>query len=368
LAQAEFHRHHRALNIIFDSSQSSLFTTAAEIYQNIRLIAKQAVFKALWEVCKKASDYSENALAEIEVLATKYFHVAISEIESSRHGSRIELVIPSDKRDHLIKISESDSGFVLADVTFPEGSRVMITSQDSNTRISASLENTAILVDSRYFLLAQKMEEFRAGIGDIIGIWTALEYSRVLTDLILAEKVTLNRSRTALAFEAAWSIKELEIFGSTDYLKTEADLTTIAIDLLNGPGKKLIVCRENIYELLPPTPLRKTPGISVYRDLKVKNVDYRRQDPAGLLGLPTATPIPLGTSGATIWWGQWEVTIETEESPVEEIFDFDNPNIPRPCGDFCAHLPLAYRWKFSEKEFKTIITIFSPRPFMIFVQ
>jgi len=97
-------------------------------------------------------------------------------------------------------------------------------------------------------------------------------------------------------------------------------------------------------------------------------VIYWRQDPAGLLGLPTATPIPIGSSGATIWWGQWEIIIETEENPIEEIFDFDNPTIPRLHDGFFVHQPLAYRWEFSEKRYSTIISIVSPKPFAMFVR
>ncbi|MEM4724654.1 MAG: hypothetical protein QXP01_06550, partial [Candidatus Hadarchaeum sp.] len=289
--------------------------------------------------------------------------------ELSEHDARIELIVPEEAKWSLIKISEAAGGFVHATVSLPNESRIKITTWDSSAKISIPFENVDLLIDSRYFLLARKMDEFVKKKGNIIGLWTALEYSKFLTDLIRSKKVVLDRSNTKKAFEAAWAIQELETFGSTDYWA--AMLTEIRndIDSSAGHGDDLeIFCRENIYELLPPAPLKEVPGISVYRDLKLKDIIFQRQDPAGWMGLPTATPIPLGTSGATVWWGQWEITIETEEEPVEEIFDFDYPTIPVIYGSFCAHLSLAYRWEFSEKKFTTVVTIVSPEPFLILIR
>lgn len=369
VAQTELFQHQESLAIASDSSLSFLFTTAAEIHSDLQLIAKHAVYQALWEVGKLASDYPENRLQEIELRATEHFQTLISELEFSKHDARIELVVFEEAEHPLIKISEAAGGFVHATVSLPEEARIKITAWDSSAEISIPFENVDVLVDSRYFLLARKMGEFVNKKRNIIGLWTALEYSKVLTDLILSKKVALDRSKTKTAFEAAWAIQELETFGSTDYWATAATGIRIGVDSSVGQNDKFgIFCRENIYELLPPAPLKEVPGISVYRDLKIKDIIYQRQDPAGLLGLPTATPIPLGTSGATVWWGQWEITVETEVEPVEEIFDFDHPTIPLIYGGFYTHLPLAYRWKFSEKKFTTIISIVSPEPFLIFVQ
>ncbi|MGQ9787787.1 MAG: hypothetical protein ACUVQM_00505 [Candidatus Hadarchaeaceae archaeon] len=368
VAQAEFVRHHESLNIVSDYSLSFLLTTAAEMHNNLKLITKNAVYHALWTVCKKASDFPENRLQEIELRATRYFLTAISEFEFSKHDARIELTVAEEVEDPLIKISEGEEGFVRAKVSLPEGSRIKITSWDGRARISIPFENVDVLVDSRYFLLERKMEEFIKKKGKILGLWTALEYSWVLADLILVNKVELDGIKTKKTFEAAWSIQELETFGSTDYLAMKATNVQVDYGPLKKPVDKIITFRENTYELLPPVPLKKLPGISVYHNLDVKKVVYQRQDPAGLLGLPSATPIPLGTSGATVWWGQWKITIEIEEEPIEEIFDFDNPTIPHIYGGLCTHLALAYRWRFSEKKFTTILSIVSPKPFLIFAR
>lgn len=366
IAQIEFVQHHKSLNTISDSSLSFLFTAAAEVHSSLQLITKHAVYQALWGVGKRASDYPENRLQEINLRATRLLLNAISELEFSTHDPRIELIFPEEAGGSLVKISEGEGGFVRATVSLPEGSRIKISSWDGRATISIPFENVDVLVDSRYFLLERKMEEFTKNKGNIIALWTALEYSWVLADLILSDKIGLDSSKTKEAFEAAWAIQELETFGSTDYW------ATISTNIQVGDGSlkieyfdKFVTSRENLYELMPPAPLKKVPGISVFRNLNVKDVVYRRQDPAGLLGLPTATPIPLGTSGATLWWGQWEIIIETEDEPVEEIFDFDNPTIPHIYGGFCAHLPLTYRWQFSEKKFTTVISIVSPQPFLI---
>ncbi|KUO42660.1 MAG: hypothetical protein APZ16_04845 [Candidatus Hadarchaeum yellowstonense] len=367
VASVALSTHQRSKNIAADTSVSSLATMAAEVHGNLQLILKQSVYQALWEVGKEASRYHENGLAEIELRATKYFSTLVSALDYRKHDARISLDLHEEERWPPIKISAAENDLVLAQASLPEGSRIKLSSWDGSVSLAIPFENVKVLVNSRYFLLSRKMDEFIEKRGNIVLTWTTLEYSRALSSLILTGRVELNRARTRATFEAAWALHELSVFGSSDYLAVGGDKIGS-----NWWEKARVISensinREKIYELLPPPPLKNFPGISVYHEFKVKDVIYRRQDPAGLLGLPMATPIPIGSSGATIWWGQWEIIIETEENPIEEIFDFDNPTIPRLHDGFFVHLPLAYRWELSEKRYSTIISLVSPKPFAMFV-
>jgi hypothetical protein len=128
--------------------------------------------------------------------------------------------------------------------------------------------------------------------------------------------------------------------------------------------------RENIYELLPPPPIKSSPGLSVYHDFSVESVEYKREDIVGLLLDPltdssTATPIPIPFIGITLWWGQWNTEIELEHRAVEEIFDFDNPTLPLANGTGYVHSPLAYKWNVPDETFDARVIVVSLKAFTV---
>lgn len=131
--------------------------------------------------------------------------------------------------------------------------------------------------------------------------------------------------------------------------------------------------REQLYELLPPKPIRPQPGISVFDELDIGNVKYKRVDPCGRLGGASAppTPIPLWFIDVTLYWAQWEVTLELENKPIERIFDFPNQTIPRSpldgnvVGLAKIHEALGYRYELPRKSFSFTLVIVSPQYFNI---
>jgi len=131
--------------------------------------------------------------------------------------------------------------------------------------------------------------------------------------------------------------------------------------------------REQLYELLPPKPIRPQPGISVFDELDIGDVKYKRVDPCGRLGGASAppTPIPLWFIDVTLYWAQWEVTLELENKPIEQIFDFPNQTIPRSpldgnvVGLAKIHEALGYRYELPRKSFSFTLVIVSPQYFNI---
>ena len=134
-------------------------------------------------------------------------------------------------------------------------------------------------------------------------------------------------------------------------------------------GDSSSIDREQLYELLPPPPIQSQPRLSVFHNFTIKKVRYSREDPAGWFGSPTPTPIPLWFIGVTLWWAQWDITLELEDGIIEEIFDFDNPTLPlthEAMGEeFIAHKPLAYRHEVSSNMFNVRLVIISLKPFSI---
>ncbi len=134
-------------------------------------------------------------------------------------------------------------------------------------------------------------------------------------------------------------------------------------------GDFLSTDREQLYELLPPPPIQSQPGLSVFHDFSIKEVRYGREDPAGWFGSSSPTPIPLWFIGVTLWWAQWDITLELEDGTIEEVFDFDNPTLPlthEAMGEeFITHKPLAHRREVSRNTFNFRLVIISLRSFSI---
>ncbi|MCD6248633.1 MAG: hypothetical protein J7J17_04205 [Hadesarchaea archaeon] len=151
----------------------------------------------------------------------------------------------------------------------------------------------------------------------------------------------------------------------------QGDLTKWDIDgdLLDAMEQSFVLPstfdREQAYELAPPEPIRSDPGISVFHEFEVADIRYEREDPVGRFAPSLPTPIYLWFIGTTIYWAQWNVTLELRDNPLEEIFDYENPTLVRPMpedGDSplrAAHKPLAYRCELPEKKFDFRLVVVS---------
>lgn len=651
LGQASWSQHQRALCIIDDASSAALLTSAACIQNDLRHAARYATYRAIWEVSKQADAYGndESRKQTLEWLATRYFMEQATKLENlyNQHDLRIELEVPSSSAWRLLDLKQAEDGYARAEAKLPIGTCVKISSWDNNFVLNLPCENFGTFIDSRYFLLQERMRAFIDGLGSVNTSWAIMEYISAWVGAWLKGEVDMNSSRSRAFFEIAWAAQEFWTFGSADYvaaakgladaakgagetndgmlselsdatltvtplrvaelermrgytdlalgaldeasaalgsvreqvkcakeiseiienfdnagsaleniqralegaafevtrtrtcvlessqrfnelvdftakageqnvvlaavheglctrpredcpssqeqvawgvegidtklielqdaiaqaegeenfgrlaesLKNLQELTDATVESLlaepipkrwvefnsyaepcsyegappeptkevapiyiDGPQDGTIgatvkviegvrsnidkmeglservepspieledvnidealrqkleldnselfgVDREQLYELLPPPPIQAQPGLSVFHEFSIKDVMYRREDPAGWFGLPGPTPIPLWFIGVTLWWAQWDVTLELEEGAVEEIFDFDNPTLPIAREVFgkgvIAHKPLAYRHGVPNEPFNFRLVIISLRPFSI---
>ncbi len=181
-------------------------------------------------------------------------------------------------------------------------------------------------------------------------------------------RLVLNAARTQLGQMEELAESFESISGELTELEVDDELKrAISSDFQFPPS----LSREQAYELAPPAPISPDPGISVFHEFEIKNIEYRREDPVGWLGLSSPTPIPLWFIGVTIYWAQWNVVLELEDGAVEEIFDYENPSLPRPVveGDSgglgMAHKPLAYRHELPSRFFSFRLVVLGLRTFGI---
>ncbi len=136
------------------------------------------------------------------------------------------------------------------------------------------------------------------------------------------------------------------------------------LEIPSVPRLTLPFNRELYYRTAPP--VVSDSGVAVYHELSIESVEYHREDPAGLFGAPTATPVGLPFFDLYVWWGQVRIVVRVGEG-VEEVIDSQNPVLPQPTDAGWLHLPYARREGMGEREFDTRVVVLSLRPFS-FVQ
>ncbi len=512
-----------------EASLQELLLAGVSTRNDLRDLCRHSAYQALWEVGRRASSYptDEQRREAVENLAGNLFSSLLPFLPSlySAVDERLLLLPGEGVEFHL---SAVENGFCLLKVRMP-GSKLSVTSLDLSSSLSLPLEEMEVFVDSRFFLLQDKMNLFLGRLGEVEREWRNVQYLSAWAQALSLGKVELSPSLAEKSLLAAWSAQELRTFGSFDYcsflpdplpspprdrkgvldlledLRGETEslhaelgeearrwrenlpqvrvlealerarrrleeveekyrrlrsavegsgdplvgmlsqgnpeescppfllrlrwslsgvrhlllsleertkegenspsLATSLEGLLSLPeredgatmymenqgtlGSLRLLLNEAVKEfgrvagpsdlelpdelllpslppgdLFPPPPVRENPGLSVLRELQVREVRFRREDPSGLLGLPSATPLILPFLGVRVWWAQWKTEVTLEREPVEEILDYLYPTLLLP--GLPSRVPLAYRFEIPRKKFETRVVVFSPRPFSVF--
>lgn len=133
-------------------------------------------------------------------------------------------------------------------------------------------------------------------------------------------------------------------------------------EFLSVSTPSLPISREELYELTPP--LLSSQGLAVLHSLDVE-VEYRREDPAGLAGSPLATPVPLPFLDLTVWWGQVRVVAELKGG-FERVIDHSNPVLLSHGQSGFLHLPYSLTHELEDRNFEVRIVLLSLRSFSFF--
>jgi len=441
--------HLRSSLYLQETGLQELVLAGVNARNDLRDLCRYATYRALWEVGLHASSYrSEGERVEaVENLARELFSSQLPLLPSlySSADPRLLLLPGEGVRFHL---SPAENGFCLLRVEMP-GAELVVSSLDGSARFRFPLEELEAFIDSRFFLLQERMDLFLSRMERIEEEWRNAQYLSAWAQALSLGRVELSRSFAEGSLLTAWASEELRTFGSFDYshplreaLSPPAEDRGEILWLLEGmeekvgallrggeDGEKVLGALEEEYErlrslvessrdplvgslsdsflprlrsslsslscenggealeslrlllrgaaeefgrlvgpsgpcpeiLLPP--VRGEPGLSVLRELRVREVRFGREDPSGLLGLPSATPLLLPYLGVRVWWAEWRTEVVLEREPVEEISDFNYPTLLLP--GYPSRLPLSYRFTLPRLRFETRVVVFSPWPFSV---
>ncbi|GEM_PF-1226231 len=275
VGHAAWSRHQRSLSSIESAGGTSVLTAVASIQNDLWHVARYAVYRALWEVSKNAENYpgEEARTRAIERLAENYFSEFATDLPDiyRRLDARVELELPDQEAPAQpypslsprgffswltsvgarpsFRLHQTENGFVLAVVTLPKGARVRASSWDNSLVLTLPFENFDVFIDSRYFLLQERMDRFIDGIPELDGIgstWWVAEYTAAWSQA-LAGKVQLSEKRSRAFFELAWARHEYDTFGSADYLATSTKLLG-----LGGDAKPALDRNQSAAEITLP--------------------------------------------------------------------------------------------------------------------
>ena len=416
---------------------------------DLRDLCRYATYQALWKVGLQASSYRSDGerVEAVENLARDLFSSRLSLLPSlySEADPRLSLLPGKEIGFHLFP---AENGFCLLRVEMP-GAGLLVSSHDGSARLRFPLEELEVFIDSRFFLLQERMNLFVSRLARIEEEWRNAQYLSAWGQALSLGRVELSPSFAEGSLLAAWASEELRTFDSFDYSHPLREILSPLTEdrrevlrLLEGMKEKARVLRrgeengekvlgaleedferlrgrvENSWdplvgslsasflprlrsslsgvssengedalsslrlllqgaaeefgrlvgpsgpypEVLPP-PVRGKLGLSVLRELKVREVRFRREDPSGLLGLSSATPLFLPYLGVRVWWAQWKTELLLEREPVEEISDFSHPTLLLP--GLSSRLPLSYRFTIPRLRFETRVVVFSPWPFSV---
>jgi hypothetical protein len=236
--------HEHSMCSINGAESDAVLTLIAGIQNDLKHVARYAVYKALWDVSKNAEGYADAAAREgaIENLALSYFLEFAEELPRNYQNSdaRIELEISNSAENFspwnfwnwLISINNlprvdirAEGDFVSANVKLPRQTRIRARTWDNSLDVTLPYENFGVFVDSRYYLLQDRMDEFVGnGFEEIRKTWRNLEYILAWAGAWASTGVNLSDARSRAVFELAWARQELETFGSADYIATAIGL------------------------------------------------------------------------------------------------------------------------------------------------
>lgn len=219
--------HHTKMNSITRTADSSLVSSVEAKRNDLSRQALESVYNSLWKVCENTNKHGnvENQEQKAENLAETRFEKRLQLILDNSKA------VPSSPRlvgngiDSNFNFRRAGNGYVMADVRLPTGTSALGTLPDNSFSVKLPCDNLFTSVDSRFYLLQDRMKKFEDRLGQVGKRWKFAEYAFAYIGAWLKGEVTLNKNRSKGLFQLALASHEIGNFGSTDYRAIVGDLS-----------------------------------------------------------------------------------------------------------------------------------------------
>ncbi|MFW5932748.1 MAG: hypothetical protein ACOCSH_01225 [Candidatus Hadarchaeota archaeon] len=212
--------HRVKMRSIEKKSEESASTSVVLGRNELERLAKSSLYDAMWVVGKKAGSYdtSRQRKRSLERLTGLIYKIKLSDLSSKKKDNFTRQRIEWSGKQINVELKARENKYPLLKMEFPEKILIKNRTIDNEFYQTIPIKKLETKVDARFFLLQERMKEFRDQFDKIKRRWMFAEYAKAYAQSWLMGTLDVKSSHSKFLFKLALVSHELEKFGSTDYL------------------------------------------------------------------------------------------------------------------------------------------------------
>lgn len=238
-----WNRHQAGMRQIKDSGNSSLVTRVSGKRADIQRHALGALNDALWKAGKRTSIPHKLRENWAEVIAEMNLKKRLSHLSELPENNAFnpDLELGNGILDY--ELERKGEGYPQARVRLPKGTSIYGSLPDNSISLEMPGEIIETKVNSRFYLMMDRMKKFGKGLEKIEYRWMFAEYALAYAQAWGGKKLSLNKVRSRALFQLSLASHEIDKFGSTDYLAIAEKLSGIpgGNRIIDGYDPKVVV-------------------------------------------------------------------------------------------------------------------------------
>lgn len=220
-----WNNHTNEIHRIHNSGETSLMCKISSKKQNLKQHFNDILYDTLWDVSRQAYFYENFGIENsIEKIASIRLKKKLSILNRRKNKNPFNPQLFTRKNEGKFRIDKGKDGCPIGKVILPYGSSISGSLIDNSLMVSLPIKKTKFLNDTRFYLLKNKMSQFKEEFGEVGRRWKFAEYSLAYSQIWLNNKLSMNKNKSKILFQLALLSKELEKFGSFDYGALKKDL------------------------------------------------------------------------------------------------------------------------------------------------
>lgn len=243
-AYYQWSEHRVKMNFVHGSAISSSTSSVVNNRKDMERQALEALYEALWRVGKIGDNYDGGSQKlAVERLWVKNLRERLSAIVASGENMSLPPWLKLGSGDLKAKLERENGGYPRARVELPEGTSIFGSLPDNSFFISLPCENIEVSADARFFLLEDRMSDFKGDLGEVELRWKFAEYALAYAQAWAGKEIKLSEERSRILFQLAWASHEIDKFGSADFPAVMEDISSFPYveQILHGYDPDVVV-------------------------------------------------------------------------------------------------------------------------------